>query len=59
MVKEAVIDLGSLISTELLRPQSNRGPILMHNCLTISVMANKFEESPGGLCLTPESCEDD
>lgn len=48
MVGEAVIDLGSLISMEMMMPQSNRGQMLVHNCLTISVMAIKVEGTSVG-----------
>ena len=43
MVRKAVTDMGSLISTEMMRPQSNGGQMLAHNSPTISVMTNKFE----------------
>ena len=70
MVRKAVTDMGSLISTEMMRPQSNGGQMLAYNSPTISVMTKKFEGTSVGfadsqrvvgvahknLCIYAQSC---
>lgn len=48
MVQKAVTDMGSLISMEMMRPQSNGGQMLAYNSPTISVTTKKFEGTSVG-----------